>query len=189
MKKVIRIIIIVVVVGAFVGFFVYLAMKEKKPDIVFETKSPKIDNIIRKTVATGSIVPREEIEIKPQVPGIIEKVYLEPGQMVKENDLIAKVKVIPEMRELNAAEARLKQANIRFEDAEKVYERQKKLFSEGIIPELEFQQYVFLGKLSDNGMDIQQIRTNCCKSSTSTITNIKYTNHFDQVQILGLNKF
>ncbi len=180
MKKVFRIIIIVILVAVFIGFFVYLAMKEKKPEIVFETKSPKIDNIIRKTVATGSIVPREEIEIKPQVPGIIEEIYVEPGQMVKKGDLIAKVKVIPEMRELNSAEARLKQAQINYEDAEKVYERQKKLFDEGIIPELEFQQYEVAfdnakAELEAADNNLQIIKEGVTKSEGTTNTLVRST--------------
>ncbi|MBN2519708.1 MAG: efflux RND transporter periplasmic adaptor subunit [Bacteroidales bacterium] len=180
MKKVFRIIIIVILVAVFIGFFVYLAMKEKKPEIVFETKSPKIDNIIRKTVATGSIVPREEIEIKPQVPGIIEVVYVEPGQMVKKGDLIAKVKVIPEMRELNSAEARLKQAQINYEDAEKVYKRQKKLFDEGIIPELEFQQYEVAfdnakAELEAAENNLQIIKEGVTKSEGTTNTLVRST--------------
>jgi HlyD family secretion protein len=142
MKKVLKISIIVLLVGSGIGLFVYLAGKSKKDPVIYETQSPFVTDIVKKTVATGSIVPRKEIEIKSQVPGIIEEIYVEAGQMVNEGDLVAKVRVIPEMRELNSAEARLKQAKIKFNDAKKVYERQKKLFDDGIIPELEFQQYI-----------------------------------------------
>ncbi len=112
MKKVFRISLIVILIGSGIFVFIYLAGKNKKAPVIYETQSPFVTNIIKKTVATGSIVPRKEIEIKSQVPGIIEEIYVESGQMVKQGDLVAKVRVIPEMRELNSAEARLKQAKI-----------------------------------------------------------------------------
>jgi len=87
------------------------------------------------------VVPRKEIEIKPQVSGIIEEIYIEPGDVVKNGDLIAKVRIIPNMINLNNAEARLDQAKIDYEDAKMVYDRQKKIFDEGVIRAAEFQQY------------------------------------------------
>lgn len=142
MKKTFRIILIITIVGLFIGFFVYLAMKEKKPEVSYEIKTPFKTNIIRKTVATGSIVPRKEIEIKPQqVSGIIEEIYVEAGQMIKAGEKIAKIRVIPEMGQLNAAEARLKQAEISFEDAKQIYDKQKALYEDGVIAEQKFQEY------------------------------------------------
>ncbi|MFC2138533.1 efflux RND transporter periplasmic adaptor subunit [Bacteroidota bacterium] len=180
MKKVFRILIIVIVAGAFIGFFAYLIMKEKKPDVVVETKSPFKTNIIRKTVATGSIVPREEIEIKPQVPGIIDEIYVEAGQMIKKGDLIAKVKVIPDMRELNNAESRLKQAKINHVDASKIYERQKQLYNQSIIPEQEFQQYEVAFDNAKNELEaaennLEIIKDGVMKSQGSTNTLVRST--------------
>lgn len=180
MRKILRISFIVILVGGGIAVFVYLASKEKKSSVIFETQSAFVTNIVKKTVATGSIVPRKEIEIKPQVPGIIEEIYVEPGQMVKQGDLVAKVRVIPEMKELNSAEARLKQANIKYEDAKKVYERQKQLFDEGIIPELEFQKYKVAfdnakaeREAADNNLQI--IKEGVTKSKGSTNTLIRST--------------
>ena len=180
MRKILRISFIVILVGGGIAVFIYLASKEKKSSVIFETQSAFVTNIVKKTVATGSIVPRKEIEIKPQVPGIIEEIYVEPGQMVKQGDLVAKVRVIPEMKELNSAEARLKQANIKYEDAKKVYERQKQLFDEGIIPELEFQKYKVAfdnakaeREAADNNLPI--IKEGVTKSKGSTNTLIRST--------------
>jgi len=180
MRKILRISFIVILVGGGIAVFIYLANKEKKSSVIFETQSAFVTNIVKKTVATGSIVPRKEIEIKPQVPGIIEEIYVEPGQMVKQGDLVAKVRVIPEMKELNSAEARLKQANIKYEDAKKVYERQKQLFDEGIIPELEFQKYKVAfdnakaeREAADNNLQI--IKEGVTKSKGSTNTLIRST--------------
>ena len=141
MKKTFRIILIVVIVVIFGGTLVYLYQKSKPKTIVFETQTPIITNIIKKTVATGSIVPRKEIQIKPQVSGLIQKIYVEPGQQIKEGDLIAKVKIIPNMINLNNAESRLTKAEISLEDSKKIYNRQIKLLEKGVIAEAEFQQY------------------------------------------------
>jgi HlyD family secretion protein len=141
MKKIARILFLVVIAAGMIFLFYYLYSKNKKNPIVFETKTATVTNIIKKTVATGSIVPRKEIEIKPQVSGIIEKIYIEPGVKVKKGDLIAKVKIIPNMVSLNEAESRLNKAKINLEDAKTVYDRQKKVYEQGVIPLAEFQKY------------------------------------------------
>ena len=141
MKKILKIVFGVVIIAIFIGTIVFLYNRSKSKPVVYETESPFISNIVKKTVATGSIVPRKEIEIKPQVSGIIQKIYVEPGNKVKKGDLIAKVKVIPNMINLNNAENRLNRAKISLSDAEKIYKRQKKLFNDGVIAEGEFQQY------------------------------------------------
>jgi len=141
MKKILKILLLVVFIGLICGTMVYLYQKSKKKPEVFEVKSPFVSNVIKKTVATGSVVPRKEILIKPQVSGIIEELYILAGQQVKKGDLIARVKIIPNMVELNNAESRLNKARINFDDAKVVYERQKKVFEQGVIPQAEFQQY------------------------------------------------
>ncbi len=141
MKKVLKIGLLVLVICSIFGTMIYLYQKSKKKPVVYEVKSPFISNIVKKTVATGSVVPRKEILIKPQVSGIIEELYILAGNHVKKGDLIARVKIIPNMVELNNAESRLTKAKINFEDAKTVYERQKKVYEQGVIPQAEFQQY------------------------------------------------
>jgi HlyD family secretion protein len=141
MKKVLKIGLLILVVVSIFGTMFYLYQKSKKKPVLYEVKSPFISNIVKKTVATGSVVPRKEILIKPQVSGIIEELYILAGNQVKKGDLIARVKIIPNMVELNNAESRLNKAKINFEDAKTVYERQKKVFEQGVIPMAEFQQY------------------------------------------------
>ncbi len=138
MKKIVRIIVLIVIIGIFIGTLGYLYSKSQPKKEVFQTQSPKIDNIVKKTVATGSIVPRNEIEIKPQVSGIIEKLYVEPGDKIKKGDLIAKVKIIPDMISLSNAESRLEKAKIALTDAETVYKRQKELYEKGVVAEADF---------------------------------------------------
>jgi len=118
----------------------FLYKKSKPKLIVYQTKSTFVSNIVKKTVATGSIVPRKEIEIKPKVSGIIETIYIVPGKRIKKGDLIAKIKIIPDMVNLNNAESRVNRAKFSYDDAKQVYDRQKKLYDQGVIPEAEFQQ-------------------------------------------------
>lgn len=141
MKKFLKIFLLVVFAGLIVGTLVYLYQKSKKKPDVFEIKTAFVSNVVKKTVATGSVVPRNEILIKPQVSGIIDELFIEAGDEVKKGDLIARVKIIPNMVELNNAESRLNKAKIKHDDAKMVYERQKKVFEQGVIPEAEFQQF------------------------------------------------
>ena len=140
MTKIIRIVLLVVITAIFIGTIVFLYKKSEKKPVIYNTEKAFFTNIIKKTVATGSVVPRKEIEIKPKVSGIIEKIYVEPGNKVNKGDLIAKVKIIPDMISLNNAEARVKQAKIKFKDAEIIYNRQKELYNKGVIAKAEFQK-------------------------------------------------
>jgi len=140
MKKILRISLLVIITGVFIWTIVFLYQKSEKEPVVYKTEKPFISNIIKKTVATGSVVPRKEIEIKPKVSGIIANIYVEPGDIVKMGDLIAKVKIIPNMVSLNNAETRLKQAKIKYQDVQLVYKRQQELFEKGVIAKAEFQK-------------------------------------------------
>jgi HlyD family secretion protein len=140
MKKIIRIIVILVILGLFGFTLVFLYQKSKPKLVVYKTKNPFISNIVKKTVATGSVVPRKEIEIKPIVSGIIETIYIVPGKNIKKGDLIAKIKIIPDMVNLNNAETRVNRAKFTYDDAKQAYDRQKKLYDQGVIPEADFQQ-------------------------------------------------
>ena len=140
MKIFLRIILIIFVFILVFGGIFFLYKKSKKQPVAFNTESPTISNIVQKTVATGSIIPRREITIKPQVSGIVSEIYVEPGAHVNKGDLIAKVKIIPDMVALNAAESRLNKAHLQLEDAKLVYNRQRKVYEQGVIPEAEFQK-------------------------------------------------
>jgi HlyD family secretion protein len=138
MKKVFRIIMIVILVGAFGGTLFFLYNKSKKKPEVFETKIPFISNVVKKTVATGSVVPRFEIDIKPQVSGIIEELFVEAGDMIQKDQIVARIKIIPDMVNLNAAETRVNRAKINYDDAQNNYERQQGLFDKNVISYEEF---------------------------------------------------
>lgn len=140
MKKFLYILLGVLLAVLIVGSLAYLYNKSRKKDVIYATQKPFKSNLVKKTVATGSVIPRREIAIKPQVSGIISELYVEPGNIVKKGDLIAKVKIIPDMVALNSAQSRLNKAKLQLEDAKMVYDRQKKVYEQGVIPEADFQK-------------------------------------------------
>lgn len=138
MKKFFKILMVVVLI-ALVGWVVYyLYNQTKKSPVVFETQKPEVTNIIKKTVATGSIVPRKEIQIKPQESGIITEIYVQPGDVVTQGDLMAKIQIIPEMLQVNEAENRLAKARLASENAKIEFERSQELYDNKVIPESQF---------------------------------------------------
>src|SRR3954467_13118326 len=110
MKKAIKTILLIGVIAVSVYFIYYLVTKQGSDPIVYQTISPVDTTIIKKTVATGSVIPRREINMKSQVSGIIEKLYFIAGNQIKVGDVIARVKIIPDLVNLNNAETRVSQA-------------------------------------------------------------------------------
>ena len=138
MKRILKIVLLVVFVALVAWVVYYLYKQTKKDPIVYLTEQPEVTNIIKKTVATGSIIPRQEIQIKPQESGIITEIYVEEGDIVKKGDLIAKIQIIPEMLQVNGAESQLKQATLVFKNAETEFNRKKELYDAKVISESEF---------------------------------------------------
>jgi len=141
MKTFFKILSGVILVGL-IGYTMYfLYEKSQVKPIVYETVSPTTTNIIKKTTATGSVVPRKEIEIKPVVSGIIDELYVEEGEMIKKGDLIAKIRIIPNMINLNNAKSRIDVAKISLKDAKRNYDRQLSLLEKGVIAKADFESY------------------------------------------------
>lgn len=139
MKKILKISLLVIILVVFAGTIVFLYQKSQKKPVVYETEKPFMTDVIKKTVATGSVIPREEIEIKPQVSGIVEEVFVQPGDRVKKGDIIARVRIIPDLVNLNNAEARVERSKIAYDDAKLNFDRMEKLFSSGVVSQAEFQ--------------------------------------------------
>jgi HlyD family secretion protein len=138
MKKVGRIIGITIICLLVLLTFVFLWNKSRNEIKTYDIVSPVTGTIENKTIATGKVEPRDEILIKPQISGIISEVLKEAGEMIKIGDIIATVKVIPEMGQLNAAESRLRVADINLKQVETEYARQSQLFKNGVISKEEF---------------------------------------------------
>ena len=141
MKKALKILAGVIVLSIFVYTIYFLYQKSQAKPVEYETTRPIKTEIIKSTVATGSVVPRKEIMIKPKVSGIVEELYVEAGDMIKEGDLIARIKIIPDMVSLNNAQSRLNRARIGYEDSKRQYDRQKELLDQGVIARAEFDSY------------------------------------------------
>jgi HlyD family secretion protein len=182
MKTFFRVLVIVIIVGIFGFTIFYLYGKSQDTPVIYETTTAFISpNIIKKTVATGSVNPRKEIDITPKVSGIIEDLYVEPGQMVKEGDVIAKIKIIPNMVSLNNAESRVNRAEISLENSKRKFDRQKELYDDGVIPAAEFEQYELnyenaLEELSSAQSNLELIQEGQTKEAgTSTNTLVRST--------------
>ena len=136
MKK----IIIFSVIGiAFIAVLLWFGKMNSKSPIQFETEKPFKTNIVKKTVATGKVTPLEEIEIKPQISGIIDKIFLEEGVEVKKGDLIARIRVVPNEQALISAEGRVRKMRLALDNAEIIFNRNKKLYESDVISKKEFE--------------------------------------------------
>ena len=145
MKRTGTIIILALIVIVFSVGIWYLWMKDKQDPVVYKTEQASNQTIVKKTVATGSIVPKEEVLIKPNISGIIDEIYVEAGDQIKAGDLIAKIKVVPNASSLtnaknNIASARtaVQTAKLAFENQKSIYNRQKALFDKGVISANDF---------------------------------------------------
>jgi HlyD family secretion protein len=118
---------------------IWFAKKNKKGILEFETETPFRTTIIKKTVATGKVIPLEEIEIKPQIAGIIDKIMLLEGSKVKKGDLIAVVRVVPNEQSLISARGRVDNAKLRVNNGKVSFTRNKNLFDKGVVARAEYE--------------------------------------------------
>ena len=138
MKKYRKLIIAVIIALIFIGTFVFLWKKSQPKEIVYNEFTPKTENIQKTTIITGKIEPRNEVNIKPQISGIISELYKEPGDVVNAGDGIAKVKVIPDMAQLSSAEMRVRLAEINLKQAQTDFQREENLFNQKLVSADEF---------------------------------------------------
>ena len=140
MKKFFRILMIVLVAAVFVGTFAYLFKRSQPKEIVYEELTPAMDTISKSTVVTGKIQPRNEVNVKPQLNGIVAEVYKEAGQTVQKDEIIAKLKVIPDMNQLSSAQSRVRLSEVNLKQAQVNYDREKKLFDQQLVSAESFEK-------------------------------------------------
>lgn len=141
MKKVIKWILWAILGIAIISTFVYLWQKSQPQEVSYEiVHVTDGDSIRRQLVLTGSIVPRDEVAIKPQIAGIISEILVTPGQEVHVGDVIARISVVPEIMQVNNAEASLQQAKVNYERLKAVYERDKTLFEKGVMAQEDYER-------------------------------------------------
>ncbi|MEM1340482.1 MAG: efflux RND transporter periplasmic adaptor subunit [Bacteroidota bacterium] len=140
MKKSVTIAILAIIFLAFSGAMYYLYKKDTENPIVYETEKPAKQTIVKKAIATGSILPLEEVLIKPNISGVIEEVYVEGGDYVTTGDLLVKIKVVPNLTALNDAQNAINDARITLNDQKRNYDRQLELFNKGVISKADLEQ-------------------------------------------------
>ena len=138
MKKYRKLIVAVIVAVIFIGTFVFLYQKSQPTPVVYSEFTPEVKDIQKTTVITGKIEPRNEITVKPQISGIITELYKEAGDMVQQGEVIAKVKVIPDMGQLSSAEARVRLADINLKQAQVDFSREEALYKQKLVSADEF---------------------------------------------------
>lgn len=158
----------------------YFIKTNNKSAIEYETETAIITSIERKTVVTGKVIPEDEVEIKPQIQGIIETLFVEEGDLVNTGDLLARIKVVPNEQNLYAAQGRLANSKLVLKNAKIDYDRSKDLFSKGIISKQEFENSELRYSQSKQDIanatsDLQIIRSGSAGGAASANTNIRAT--------------
>ena len=158
----------------------YFIKTNNKSVIEYDTESATITNIEKKTVVTGKVIPEDEVEIKPQIQGIIEGLFVEKGDLVQTGDLLAKIKVVPNEQNLNSAKGRLQNSKIVLNNAKIEFDRNRDLFEKGIISRQQFQNVELqynqaLQSVSNAESDLEIIRSGSAGGAASANTNIRAT--------------
>lgn len=180
MNKIVKYVLIGILVLGALWAAAFFVKSNSKSAITYETKTPFTANIQKKTVATGKVVPEDEVEIKPQISGIIDEIFLKEGVKVKAGDLIAKIKVVPNEQSMNQARGRVKNAEIALSNTKIEYDRNKAIFDKGVISSQDFntQQLRYDQaklELQNAQSDYQIIRDGSAGGSATANTNIRAT--------------
>ena len=179
MKNIKNIGFVLIALGLLFSIAYYIKTNSRSA-ITYETEQLKYKTIEDKIVATGRVVPEDEVNIVPQISGIIQEIFVDEGDQVKAGDLLAKIKVIPNEQTLNSAEGRVKTTQIILQNSEKEYNRNKKLFEKGIISEQDFNSIELRynqdkQSLENAKSDLQIIRLGSIGGSALTNTNVRST--------------
>lgn len=137
-RRIVPWVLSIAILGAFAWTLVFLYQKSKEEPQTFKTASPERRTIVQKTVAAGAIVPRREVSIKPRVSGIVQRLAVVPGQFVRGGDVIAEIKIVPNVVNLNTAESRLAAAEISLKTRKREYQRLHELKQQNLVAEAEF---------------------------------------------------
>ncbi|GAB5401706.1 MAG: efflux RND transporter periplasmic adaptor subunit [Aureisphaera sp.] len=180
MKKFLKYFFIAFVILGGLFAIIYFGKTNSRSPITYTTEKAFYTSIEEKTVATGKVIPEDEVEIKPQISGIIEEIFVEEGDAIKAGDLIAKVKVVPNEQSLNSSRGRVQNAQIALNNSEIIYNRNKALFEKGVISLNEFQNFELSynqskQELANAQSDYRIIRVGSAGGSSAANTNIRAT--------------
>ena len=167
MKRILPFAISIAILAALVWTMFFLYNKSQAVAEVFQTEKPEVRDIVLKTVATGSIEPRQQVEIKPRISGVLEELFVEAGDSVEAGQKLASIKIIPNMLSLNTAESALKSARISEGSARAEYLRNKTLFDKGVISETELSRFDLENRLRQQEVQSAQSNLQLIKSGVS----------------------
>ncbi len=179
-KKIIKIGLVVLLLVLFIGTIVYLYMNSGPKPKKYKTDTAAITNIVLKTVATGSVQPRKEVNIKSSVSGVVDKIYVVAGEYVKVGQLISRIRIIPNMASLNNAETNFNKSRISYDDAEREFRRYEKLFQDKLIAEAEYNRYVVAFNRAKEDLvasenNLQIVKEGALKNSTTSSNLVRST--------------
>jgi len=166
-RRIVPVLLALSVVGAFVLTLLFLYQKSQAKPISYETVKPVVMDIVKKTVAPGAIVPRREVTIKPRVSGVLEKLYVEAGQTVKDHQLLARIQIIPNVVALNNAESAIRSAQIGLDNALSQMQRYQQLFDQKLMNETEFNQFRLALDLKRQELETAQSNRELIKEGAS----------------------
>ena len=177
MKKTVKIIIGIVLVVLLLVVLKYFKDSNSAEIVDYNTEEPYFTSIMTKAVATGKLNPEEEIELKPQVSGIVDEIMVEEGDLVQKGDLIAKIRVVPNEQSLVSARSRIKTAELSKNNAEVLYKRNKALFEKGVISQQDFENSELSFNQAEESLrqaqnDYQIIRQGSLSGGSAANTNI-----------------
>lgn len=169
----------IILIGG-IWFITFFYNKSNTPEITYKTEQLQRKSIFKKTMATGTILPRKEVNMKSSVSGIIDKLYVGSGSVVEKGDLLAKIKIIPNAQSTSQAESSIKRADINLANARQELNRNKALYEKGIIPKMEFDNYTYnfdlrAQELADAKENLRVIKTGAASNDKATLTNIRAT--------------
>ncbi|SFC87540.1 efflux RND transporter periplasmic adaptor subunit [Algibacter pectinivorans] len=177
MNKIVKIILILVALIALVWVLKYFKDANSKDVVDYKVEEPFYSSINTKAVATGKLNPEEEIELKPQISGIVDKVLVEEGDIVKKGELIATIRVVPNEQNLVSAKSRISTAKLSYNNAKVLFERNRTLFDKGVIAQQDFENselsfYQAKESLNQAQNDYQIIKRGSISGGNSANTNI-----------------
>ena len=185
MKKYMKFVWITLAALVFIGTFAFLYVKSQPKEKVYSIETPKYGNVVKTTVVTGTVEPRDKILIKPQISGIIEKVYKKAGDRVTVGEVIAKVKVIPDLGSLSSAESKVRTSDINYKQAKIDYDRNKKLYDKQLISKSDFESYILKLKTDKEDLDASRESLEITRSGI-TKNMAKYSSTLIRSTITGI---
>jgi HlyD family secretion protein len=141
MKRILMGLLILLASIPILGSFFYLYKKSQAKPVIFKTESAQTLDLRKKTVATGSVVPRQSVDVKPKITGVISELDVDPGKMVKKGDQLGKVEIIPDAQTVNAAQSSVTTSRISVDNAKRELDREENLFKQGVVPEAELMKF------------------------------------------------